>query len=119
MLEGGLTLLCLVSGYVAFVFLALCQKMHFVAVTGARRGTRPEATQRMRFRQRASLCMVASVASAYFGSGPSFGSLLSVLCLATSAAAVSLTLAWSPEWLRVFVSARENSTSKAAGRTCI
>lgn len=104
MREPLLIALAFVVAYLSFAQLALAQRDHWIAVSGRGRGDAGPSPSAARRRRRAgALGLGLSVCACWLARGPSFGSLLAVLCLTLSAWAVALTLTWRGRWLRALV----------------
>ena len=91
----------LIVAYFGFALLALGQHKHRQAVMGVDRQApfRPVVPRCL-----GGLTLAASLALALLRDGPSFGVLLWVTVLSTTALAVAFTLAWRPKWLRPLAS---------------
>ncbi|MET0411053.1 MAG: DUF3325 family protein [Polyangiaceae bacterium] len=104
MREGALIALAFVVAYLSFAQLALAQRDHWMAVSGRARGDAGPSPAAARRRRRAgAIGLVLSASACWLARGASFGSLLAVFCLASSAWAVALTLTWRGRWLRALV----------------
>ncbi|HYM86317.1 MAG TPA: DUF3325 domain-containing protein [Pseudoxanthomonas sp.] len=85
------------TSILGFVLLALAMSRHWSEVTGQ------AALSEVRIkvlRAAGFSALAVGLALAVFAQGPGFGSVLWVMALTTSAAAVALTLTWRPRWLR-------------------
>lgn len=90
-------LLALVLALAGFAALALAMPRHWHDVTGIDCETVPA---RAPLRWSGAALISASVALCWWVDGPSFGSLLALLCTSAAAALVAQVLAWRPQWLR-------------------
>ncbi|HTV21246.1 MAG TPA: DUF3325 domain-containing protein [Polyangiaceae bacterium] len=100
MAETALVALAFASSYLGFALIALTQKPHHGAVSASRsRSGLPLGTRR-RGLAFGSLALAGSFAASLAAEGPSFGTILWVLCLGSAALGVMFTLTYRPHWLR-------------------
>ena len=93
LLLAGLAL----SAYLGFALLALSQARHWRRVSGAEPQPRVRARALRAF---GSLALLLALGLALLRDGPGFGTLLWATAISLAAAAVAVTLAWRPAWLR-------------------
>lgn len=97
MAELGGCVLALLACYLGFACLALAMSRHWDQVMGG--PELPPGRQQI-LRSAGFLLLSISLTLAMVTEGANFGSVLWVLALALSAAAIALTLTWRPLWLR-------------------
>jgi hypothetical protein len=100
MVEAALVAVALASSYLGFALFALSQKVHHARVAGiSSRAELPPALRR-RYRALGTLALALAFGASLVAEGPSFGSLLWVLGLASAGVSVTFTLSYRPHWLR-------------------
>src|SRR5687768_2602944 len=96
MLDAIYLLLAAAASFLGFACLALSLPRHWRAISGLAL----PATPTWRRRALGYLLLVVGGGFAVLRDGASFGVVLAVMVLTTSAWAVAFTLAWRPHWLR-------------------
>ncbi len=92
-----------------FALLALSQERHWEAVFTS--GT-PHPHRHRRARRGLGFALIAlGLVVCIAGEGPGFGSVLWMVLISLDAAAIALTLAWKPHWLRWTLLLRRHSTA--------
>lgn len=99
MRDFGLLIAAASCGYLGFAMLALSQKQHWRAVTGAAASSAVDARSGLRRAVGLTLLLMC-LALAWLRSGATFGALLFVFLLGVTGLAVAFTLAWRPSALR-------------------